>query len=213
MSYDSIIFDLDGTLWDSVDEIVVTWNSVISRYPGLRPAITRKEQESVMGLQMDEIARRLFPQESLERQSALMTECVTAENEYLYSHGARLYPDVPQTLFALKQKYRLFIVSNCQSGYIEAFLHAHDLEPLFDGFLCYGDTGRGKSENIASVVRQYGLQHPAYVGDTQGDALAAENAGIPFIFARYGFGRVEHYEAAVDTFSTLRDLLKADENY
>ena len=207
MSYDSIIFDLDGTLWDSVDEIVETWNSVIDRYPGLRPPITRKEQESVMGLQMDEIARRLFPKESLEHQTALMAECVKAENEFLNDHGATLYPRVPETLLSLKKKHRLFIVSNCQSGYIEAFLHAHNLEPLFDGFLCYGDTGHGKSDNIAKVVQQYGLQRPVYVGDTQGDALAAERAGVPFVFARYGFGRVERFEAAVDAFQDLKSLL------
>lgn len=207
MSYDSIIFDLDGTLWDAVDEIVATWNSVIEQYPGLRPPITRGEQESVMGLQMDEIAHRLFPKESVERQTALMAECVKAENEFLYAHGAMLYPMVPETLQSLNQKYRLFIVSNCQSGYIEAFLHAHKLEPLFEGILCYGDTGRGKADNIISVVQQYELRNPVYVGDTQGDARAAETSGVPFIFARYGFGCAEHYKAAVDSFCALLNLL------
>lgn len=207
MPYDSILFDLDGTLWDSVDEIVCTWNSVIDRYPGIRPPITRKEQESVMGLQMDEIARRLFPEEPSERQNALMDECVHAENDFLYEYGATLYPAVKETLQALKHRYSLYIVSNCQSGYIEAFLHAHQLEPLFDGFLCYGDTGRGKAANIAEVVRRHGLKHPVYVGDTLGDAQAAEAAEVPFIFARYGFGHVENYTAAVDSFRDLSALL------
>ena len=207
MPYDSIIFDLDGTLWDSVDEIVVTWNSVIERYPGIRPPITRTEQESVMGLQMDDIAQRLFPKESAARQTALMAECVAAENDFLYKHGATLYPLLRETLQELKRRYSLYIVSNCQSGYIEAFLHAHQLEPLFDGFLCYGDTGRGKADNISEVVRRYGLKDPVYVGDTLGDAQAAEAAGVPFIFARYGFGHVEHYAAAVDSFQELAVLL------
>lgn len=207
MPYDSILFDLDGTLWDSVDEIVMTWNSVIDRYPGLRPPIKREEQESVMGLQMDEIARRLFPKEAQARQTALMAECVAAENEYLYAHGATLYPWLSETLMELKRRYGLYIVSNCQSGYIEAFLHAHRLEPLFDGFLCYGDTGRGKADNISEVVRRYGLQKPVYVGDTLGDAEAAEAAGVPFIFACYGFGQVEHCVAAVDSFQELVSIL------
>ena len=64
MQIDSIIFDLDGTLWDSVDEVILTWNRVLARYPGLREPIDRAEQESLMGLQMDEIARRLFPSEA-----------------------------------------------------------------------------------------------------------------------------------------------------
>lgn len=207
MRYDSILFDLDGTLWDSVDEIVAVWNAVIARYPGLRDPITRQEQESVMGLQMDEIARRLFPQESPERQSALMDQCIQEENEYLYDRGATLYPDVPEVLRALKTRYRLYIVSNCQSGYIEAFLHAHHLEDAFDGFLCFGDTGRGKGENIAEVVCVNGLQYPVYVGDTLGDAQAARAAGVPFIYARYGFGHVERFDAVIDAFRELETLL------
>lgn len=207
MQYDSILFDLDGTLWDSVDEIVSVWNAVIARHPGLRPPITRQEQESVMGLQMDEISRRLFPGETPARQAALMEECILEENQFLYEHGATLYPKVPEVLRTLKTRYRLYIVSNCQSGYIEAFLYAHGLEDAFDGFLCFGDTGRGKGLNITEVVRSNGLRHPVYIGDTLGDAQAAQTAGVPFIFARYGFGHVERFEAAVDSFTELGSLL------
>ena len=53
MECDGILFDLDGTLWDSVDGILKTWNQVIENHNWFRPAITRQEQESVMGMQMD----------------------------------------------------------------------------------------------------------------------------------------------------------------
>lgn len=206
MRTDGILFDLDGTLWDSVDQVILTWNRVIARHPGLRPPITRPEQEALMGLQMDEISRRVFPQEPPERQAALMEECVQEENQYLAQHGAMLYPSVPETLERLGQDHPLFIVSNCQAGYIEAFLQAHRLSHLFTGHLCYGDTGRSKGENIRTVVERFGLKHPVYVGDTQGDRDAAALAEVPFIHAAYGFGRIDH-PVSVKNFSELTDIL------
>jgi phosphoglycolate phosphatase len=206
MMTDGILFDLDGTLWDSVDEVVLTWNRTLVKHPGLRPPITRQDQEALMGLQMDEIARRLFPNETPMRQAALMAECVQEENQYLAQHGAALYPSVPETLAQLSKTYPLFIVSNCQQDYIEAFLQAHGLAALFTGHLCYGDTGHSKGENIQTVVAQYHLKHPVYLGDTQGDKDAAAFAGVPFIYAAYGFGKLNH-PVSIQKFSDLTSLL------
>ena len=205
MIADGILFDLDGTLWDSVDEVILTWNRVFMRHPGLRKPIDRAEQESLMGLQMDEIAAKLFPNETRIRQAALMDECVQEENSYLLAHGATLYPAVKETLRQLHLTYRLFIVSNCQSGYIEAFLAAHQLQDLFDGFLCFGDTGCSKGENIRSIIKKHDLKAPVYVGDTQGDLDSATYAGVRFIYASYGFGSVARYD---DQISDLPDLLR-----
>ena len=62
-----------------------------------------------------------------------MDEMCSYENEYLSIHGGTLYPGLEDTLKELKKNYRLFIVSNCQSGYIEAFLHAHIIRKLKPG--------------------------------------------------------------------------------
>ena len=206
MICDGIIFDLDGTLWDSVDEIILTWNHVIEQNGSFRKPIDRAEQESVMGLPMDEIARRLFPGESAQRQAELMEECVQEENAYLEEHGATLYPGVEDTLQALSEKYRLCIVSNCQKGYIEGFLKAHNLKKYISDHLCYGDTLLTKGENNRIMAERNGFQHPVYVGDTQGDLQSAMDAGMPFVFCEYGFGSVSHYDAKVETFSELNGL-------
>lgn len=205
MYADSIIFDLDGTLWDSVDGILYTWNRVIDRY-GVREHITREEQESVMGMQMDDLARKLFPKESPERQMEIMDACVQEENAYLEIHGGNLYPKLRETLEQLKLSHRLFIVSNSQRGYIEAFMTAHKLWDLFEGRLCFGDTGRSKGDNIAQVVREYRLKAPVYVGDTQRDKDSAHAAGVPFVFAAYGFGHVDSSDAEIQCFEELTDL-------
>ena len=117
-----IIFDMDGTLWDSAAEVAESWNETVKRAGYDRKPITVKDIQSVMGKTMDVIARILFPDlEEGERQK-LLAQCGEEENDYLRIHGATLYPDIRRTMEQLKKKYHLYIVSNCQSGYIEAFL-------------------------------------------------------------------------------------------
>ena len=206
MTVDSIIFDLDGTLWDSVDEIIFTWNGVIARNGFPRKLIDRKEQEGVMGLPMDEIGRRLFPNETAQRQMELMSQCIKDENEYLAVHGATLYPGAQETLEYLSKKYKLCIVSNCQKGYIEAFLQAHDLAEYFTDRLCFGETGLSKGENNRIVIQRNGFEKPVYVGDTAGDRQSAIDAQIPFVYAEYGFGTVNDYDMKISTFMELKAL-------
>ena len=51
------------------------------------------------------------------------------------------------------------------------------------------------------------MKHPVYVGDTQGDRDASDEAEIPFIFASYGFGNVEDKDGQIDEFSELLQLI------
>ena len=104
----------------------------------------------------------------------------------------------------------MFIVSNCQSGYIELFLKKTGLAPYVTDTECFGDTGMKKAENIRLVVARNGLQQPVYVGDTKGDEEAAHAAGVPFVHAAYGFGRAVQPEAVIGTFSDLLTLIRTD---
>ena len=76
-------------------------------------------------------------------------------------------------------------------------------------FECFGNTGLLKDENISLVVKRNNLKAPVYVGDTQGDYEACKKAGIPFIWAAYGFGRPEDndYYFKLEEFDQLESLL------
>lgn len=206
MKIDSVIFDLDGTLWDSSEGIVATWNLVLADYPELHKTVTVEELSSNFGLPLDQIARRMFPDQLEELRQNLMKECSVRENEYLAEHGGKLYPKFEETIQKLSAKYPLYIVSNCQDGYIQSFYKGNGTEKYFKDCECIGVTGLSKGENIRRVMERNGLKAPVYVGDTQGDADAAAKAGIPFIFARYGFGNVENYDRAIDSFEELQEL-------
>lgn len=207
MKYDGILFDLDGTLWDATDAISITWNMARKYFDELKDRVIADEEfKGVMGLPMDEIADKLFPSLSIDRQHEVLDKCCEVENEYLTEHGGILYPGLEETLEYLCRSYKLFIVSNGQSGYIQSFLKAHNLKKYFTDFQNWGDNKVLKGENNKLVIKRNNLKKAIYVGDTKGDALSAEMAGIPFVFARYGFGNVEKYDYVIDSFSELKNI-------
>ncbi|MCA0969317.1 HAD family hydrolase [Halobacillus litoralis] len=200
---DSIIFDLDGTIWDPIDTVLDSWNKAVQRtHPGEK-TMTRKDLESIMGLQIHDIGKKLFPHWSEEEQRSVLNECFDSEVEFLKKQGGRLYPNVEPVLQQLAKKYRLFIVSNCQEGYIETFYDSHRLERYFEDFENPGRTGLSKGENIRLVIDRNDLESPVYVGDTEGDFQAARFAGVPFVYAKYGFGDVSGYDEVVEEFKEL----------
>ncbi len=207
--YDSIIFDLDGTLWDSTNEVAVAWNEVKNKYPEVTDEITAEKLKGLFGLLLNDIAVRLFKSVSKEKAIKIINECCDHENEYLAKHGADLYPGIEQIIKELYKSYKLFIVSNCQEGYIQSFFKAHPyLEKYFIDFEYPGRTGKPKADNIKLVIERNNLKNPVYVGDTAGDAKAAKEADVPFIYARYGFGKVDEYMDVIDSPMELLEKIK-----
>lgn len=189
MKYDGILFDLDGTLWDATDAITVSWAEALKDAPDVEQLPTREQLESVMGMTAEDLMATLFPTLSKKRHLELFDRCCQVENVYLRQHGGTLYPEMEETLSRLAEKLPLFIVSNCNADYIPCFLDAHKLHPHFQDWECIGRTGKPKGDNIRLVVQRNGLERPVYIGDTSMDQEAAQQAGVPFIHAAYGFGQ------------------------
>lgn len=203
MTADSIIFDLDGTLWDATKEVTHAWQTAVERYGRGVRQVTHEDLTAAMGLEIAEIGERLFPELEGEERSKLLDRCCEEECRYLVQHGGKLYDGVEETLRYLAEQYPLFIVSNCPDGYIQAFLGAHGLAEYFADFECPGRTGKPKSENIRLIAERNGLKYPVYVGDTQKDADSARAAGLPFVFASYGFGEVRECGWSIDSVREL----------
>ena len=183
MQQDALILDVDGTLWNSTEIVAKAWTKAVKEGGGSR-TITAKMLQEQFGKTMKVIADNLLPELTPQQRYAIMDVCCVYEHEALEEDPCRIcYPGVIQTIKELAKHTKLMIVSNCQSGYIELFLRKTGLEQYITDKECYGDTGKNKDENIRLVVERNHLQHPVYVGDTQGDCDAAEKAGVPFVFA------------------------------
>ena len=211
MKIDSILFDLDGTLWDSVAGVSYAWRKVIDKH-GLRSPVSDEELADCMGLTTTEIAEKIFPFVESELRNAIVEECFAEEHAYLRQVGGKVYPGVEETLDYLSQRYRLAIVSNCEAGYIECFFDITGLGRFFTDYECFGNTGKEKEENILMVLQRLATNNAIFIGDMIKDQTAAEAAGIPFICARYGFGKgilaPLRWDYAINSFSELIPLVQ-----
>ena len=204
--FDSILFDLDGTLWNAVPEVAKSWTLGLEQLGIDRPPITAEELFPCMGLLLPDIVDRLLPGMGEEEKPRIISHCCQVENEYLARHGAALYPEEERVLESLSRRYSLFVVSNCEKGYIEAYFSGSRMGKYFTGFESAGNTGLTKAENISLVIKRHGLRKPVYVGDTLLDHKSAAEAGLPFIFAAYGFGTVEN-TPSIESLAELPGLL------
>lgn len=209
-----IIFDMDGTVWDSSENVAKSW-TVKVKEAGFDKVVTREDIQSVMGKPMDVIADTLFTYTKKGKQrNDLREACENYENEYLREHGGILYPDVVKTWEKLKKDgYHLYIVSNCQAGYIEAFLEYYkiawgDPSCLIEDIECYGNNFLQKDENIKLIAERNKLTSACYVGDIQSDYDATAKAGFPFIHASYGFGKIDTKVPEIKKFSDLTVVVK-----
>lgn len=208
MSVEGIIFDLDGTLWDSTEEAAQIWKEIASKNPAITDEITGPILKGLYGLPLEEIAVKLFLSVPKEVAIATMEECVVAQCDYLEQHKGKLLGAVEHTLKELKKHYKLFIVSNCKSGYIEAFLSGNQLQDYITDHECPGGTGKLKADNIRIIMERNQIISAIYVGDTMGDGIAAHEAGLDFIYANYGFGEATEYEYRIESLEELILLMQ-----
>ena len=198
----AIIFDLDGTLWDTSRETKRVWKNVAKNY---NIKINKEKIKQIMGFTKVEIIEYLF-KENMEKGNEFITECQTQENEYLREKGGHIYVNTIGTIKSLSTKYDLYIVSNCQSGYIETFLNYYSIENYFKDYECSGNTGLSKYENIRNLIKRNNILKAIYVGDTIKDYEAANKNKLPFIWAEYGFGKCDKYYKKINDINELISL-------
>ena len=207
MNYESLIFDIDGTLWDSRALVAEGYNIQLKKEGLEHLCVTAEDLKPLFGKVMTEIADAILASIDPKDRYDLMERCMDTENKYLFENECRIgYPGILETVRELSEKYRLFIVSNSQCGYPELCMDKLGLTPYIKGHLCFGDTGTSKGKTIRTLMEKHNIQSCAYVGDTQGDYEATVEADVPFIWATYGFGTPDGYAAKIDSFEELLNL-------
>lgn len=210
MKTKNLIFDLDGTLWDSRATIIKIWNEVLGKHQLIQRELKPEDMNQYMGLLAHDIVKDIIPGISDLQAQALLSEIVAEENKILHIHGGILYDGVESTLKSLASTHSLFIVSNCQDGYIESFLEYYQFNNLFIDFESHGRTQKTKSENIKLLMERNHLtiEDSVYIGDTQTDYNSAKANGLPFVFCQYGFGELSdsRYQPVILKFSDLQDV-------
>ena len=205
MQFESLIFDIDGTLWDSRALVAEGYNQQLREEGMDAYCVDAAVLKPLFGKVMTAIADALFPHLPEEARYSLMERCMERENRYLQENECRIgYEGIAETLASISKRHRLFIVSNSQQGYPELCIQKLGLSSWISGHLCFGDTGTSKGKTIRTLMERHGITSCAYIGDTQGDYEATLEAGIPFIWADYGFDTPEDFSLRIHA---PRDLI------
>lgn len=203
-----LIFDVDGTLWDPTDSVAVAYNRAIREESSLSLRVTGDDLRKQFGRPIPEIGENIFYMLPADERRQLLNECLIREPGVLRELRPGPYPGTAGVIRSLSKKYPLYIVSNCQAGYVEDFLEICGLENYFSGHLCPDDTGMEKAGNIRLIMEKKRFDRTFYIGDLPLDRQASEEAGAEFIFAAYGFGEITDAVLRIDAITGLPGLLE-----
>ncbi|RYZ93675.1 MAG: HAD family hydrolase, partial [Sphingobacteriaceae bacterium] len=104
--FDSIIFDLDGTLWDSTANVAVAWQAVKEQVDFIKDDITQKDVQGITGLTYTAIFEHLFPYLNEDKRTEFKSLASVSELETLSRLGGDLYPKLEETLEYLSHNYK-----------------------------------------------------------------------------------------------------------
>ena len=197
---DSLIFDMDGTLWDAVQTYTDAWNLFFERNEMARRT-SKEELNGLMGMEEAQFLTIMLPEFSPDIRKIHYEKIVDLQYELIDQQGGYIYEGVLEGLDLLSKKYPLFIVSNCPEHTIEHFMRFAGIQELIVDSLAHGQNHRPKHENIRELIRRHALKKALYIGDTEGDRIQSEKASVPFVFMEYGFGQATGFHQSFNSFA------------
>lgn len=208
MKYDGIIFDLDGTLWDSSTASAEAFNQAYQEHH-IDKRVDADFIRSISGRTSSECDQILLEHVPEKDKKAVLNLFDKLEIQFLKQSAEQsLYPGVLDGLSSLQKDYPLYLVSNCNEEYLDVFFNYTSAGNKFTDYESHGRTGLPKYSNIKAVIERNNLESACYVGDTEWDQQAALKAGVDYYHLNWGFGKVSKAQGFFDGFEGLITCLR-----
>ncbi len=201
---DSLIFDMDGTLWDNVGSYEIVWNKGLEIL-GYERRVNREDLLKLMGKEARVMLSFILPNSSIAEQDKLFDEVIYQYNQLIPNIKPEIYEGVYDGLEKLAEKYPLFLLSNCEEGGLVNFMSHTATNHLFVDYMEHGQNLKPKAFNMQLLKDKHNLKSPIYIGDTDTDSKASAEAGLPFVYMTYGFGESDNYSMKFDSFGELTE--------
>lgn len=194
---DTVIFDLDGTLLNTLDDLTDSVNFALTQMG--KPLRTSEEVRMMVGNSANHLIKKAMPENSSEDELKRCLEIYEKHYRTNMNNKTAPYAGIREMLEAVKEQgCKTAVVSNKSDGFTKALV-----AEFFGEFITLA---QGRSEQFARKPAPDSVWHTmnllgsqkettAYVGDSEVDVITARNAGIPCIGCLWGFRDRETLEA------------------
>ena len=189
MKLNSVVFDLDGTLLDTLGDLRDSVNFALEK--NNLPKRTTEEIRSFVGNGIRVLIELSVPENTPVE---ITDKCFQDFKEYYKDHSAILtkpYDDIIDLMKALKSKgVKISVVSNKADFAVKALM-----EDYFSGLYdcAYGERSgvprKPEPDGVLESIREMGaeIKNTVYIGDSEVDVITSKNAGLPCIAVTWGF--------------------------
>lgn len=200
----NIVFDLDGTLWQTKDSYIYAYKKLCEKYQKT-PINGFEDVLNYMGVKVDILLKELFPE--IIEQKQIICEALFYSIEYIINNSSgTCYDNVNKILKDLSEEYNIYIISNCLKEYVETFLNISNTSDYISGFYTI-ELGE-KSEHLNKITNNY-RDKTIFVGDDLEDYNQIDDHSIVyFIFATYGYKKCNLYDYKINELNDIYTVLK-----
>lgn len=198
--FDAVLFDLDGTLLDTLQDLADSMNTVLRRFGFSVHSL--EAYKYFVGDGMANLVRRTLP-EAQRDQEAIVAACLTAMKETYagrWMEQTRAYPGIPELLDQLSvRKLKLSVLSNKPDDFTRVMVRK--LLPRWHFDYVFGERPniprKPDPGGALEIARRSGVPPEAfaYLGDTGTDMITAKAAGMHAVGVLWGFRPAEELTA------------------
>lgn len=198
-----IVFDLDGTLWQTRSSYIYAYKALCKKYNKL-PTKDFDEVLKYMGVKVDILLQELFPE--VVDQIYLIREALNYSIEYILNNpDGTCFDHVYDVLKELNKEYEIYIISNCLKEYVETFLKISNTGSFIKAFYTI-ELGE-KSFHLANITNNF-TDKAIFVGDDIEDYNQIDNHHrVYFVHAKYGYKDCNTHDYSINELSELCNVL------
>ena len=198
-----IIFDLDGVIIDSKENMRVSWNAVNKSF---NFKISFKKYFDKIGIPFEDILKKLKINEIFFKKA----KKTFRENSIKNFNLIKTYPETHKVIRILKKNpdYKLAVLTSKERTRTIKILKRFNLKFHYVQCPIKGKKGKPYPYLLNNLLRKSKIKrsHCCYLGDTSIDLRFSKNSKIKFIFCSYGYGKINNKN--IKTINKLGQILK-----
>ncbi len=198
-----LVFDLDGTLWDTRESYLYSYKKLCEYYNIVNP-VSNDKILTYLGVKLDILIDELFP--FISDKEYLAKLAVNYSIEYVLENQKCLSNNIYELFKKISSEYEIYIISNCPVNYLKTFFQISNVSEFVTGYFTIEN---GSKENHLKLITNNYEYKAIFVSDAASDyEEIVDHSKIFFCYAKYGYKPANHYDYSINSLDEIIDVLK-----